>query len=219
MRAGGDLVARRERARALPEVIRPAAGAGAGLAPERREDPPSLPRGASASRTPRAALSGMARSAGKARARAPENADALLAENARGVARKGGGVALVCEHDEPISAQAARQRPRGGKAGGPGAPLTGHASRRRPEDPRLDPPEKTQHRGRGGERLKQRALRRVTPGIMAEARTPWRRRPGRRPTATRIAPAQNRATCPLLIEFVDYKLRPREPKSRRTTPC
>ena len=92
---------------------------------------------------------------GRQRRRGKER-HALLAEDARRVAREGRRVALVGEDDGPFQPerrahgleevrQEARRRPR-----------QRHASRRRAEDPRLDPPGKTLHRGRGGKRLEKR---------------------------------------------------------------
>ncbi len=153
---GRHLVARREGARALPEVV------GRRQAPEEgaRRDDEKIDRAFREARQGPELLAPhlqrrrdllVRRQCGRRKER-----HALLAENARGVARKGGGVALVREHDEPSQAE---RRPHGLEEVGQearGRPREGHASRRRPEHPRLDPPRQTLHRGRGGERLEQR---------------------------------------------------------------
>src|ERR1019366_9087555 len=181
---GRPLVARRERARTLFEVIRRR------QAPEqvsRRDDEKIHRAFREARQRPELLAPHFQRRrdllVGRERGRRKKR-HALLAENARGVARKRGGIAFVCEHDEPSQSErrADGLEEVGQKAGG--RPRQRHTPRRRPEDPRLDPPGQTLHRGCGGERLKQRIPPPRHAWIMAEAtarlldpRFPARNRP------------------------------------------
>ena len=121
---GRHVVARRERPRAPPEVV------GGRQAPEKgsRRDDEEIHRAfreaRQASRTPRAALSATARSAGRARARARERTPrAPRRERSRRRAKRRRHRARARTR-RAISVRAARRRPRGGRAGGRAAPPT-----------------------------------------------------------------------------------------------
>ena len=153
---GQDVVSHGQRARTLPEIVRrrqaPEKGA-------RRDDQHVHRALREARQRPEFLAPDLQRRRdlliGRQRRRG-EKCHAILAENARRVAREGRRVALVGEHGGPFQPERRAYGLEEVRQEAGGRPRQRHASRRRSEDPRLDPPGKTLHRGRGGKRVEKR---------------------------------------------------------------